>query len=287
MTRILITGGSGFVGRQAVQILRAQGHDVHAPSRAEMDVLDHAQTARVIREIAPTHLLHFAWIATPGVYQESPENEAWKDASLALFRAAVDSGTTRIVSAGTCFEYAWPATPCMEDETPIAPATFYGQCKDACCQELLSLAGDRGISAAWGRIFFLYGPHEYEQRLISSVITTLLRGGIAECTHGRQVRDFSYVKDIAGGFATLLLSETPGAVNIASGEAVTLKELVTTAARIIGAEDRVVFGAREAPANEPPVIAADVTKLQATGWKRQYTHEQALQETIAWWKTQL
>jgi UDP-glucose 4-epimerase len=76
-------------------------------------------------------------------------------------------------------------------------------------------------------------------------------------------------------------------VNIASGEAVTLKELVTTAAKIIGAEDKLAIGAREAPPNEPPVIAADVTRLRSTGWMRHYSHEEGLRETIAWWRHSL
>lgn len=288
MKKILVTGGSGFVGRHAVDALKARGFETYAPSHADMDVLDAASVTRAVRHLAPTHVLHCAWIATPGVYQESPENERWKDASMHLFREAALNGATRIVGVGSCFEYAWPDTPCIEDVTPTDNAsTFYGRCKDATRKDLMALAEEKGISAAWGRIFFLYGPGEPEKKLIASVITTLLKGETAACTHGRQVRDFSYVKDVAAGFAALCESDVRGAVNVASGEAVTLKELVTTAARIIGAEDKLAIGAREAPPNEPPVIAADVAKLRSTGWERAYTHEQGLRETIDWWKGRL
>lgn len=285
MKRILVTGGSGFIGSNTIPVLRERGFDVVAPSSSEMNILDATSVTRVMREISPSHVLHFSWIATPGVYQESPENESWKNASIHLFREAIANGATRIVGAGSCFEYTWPDAPCMEDSTPTNSAsTFYGRCKNACREELMTLAKEHGISAAWGRIFFLYGPGEPEKKLIASVITTLLKGETAQCTHGRQVRDFSYVKDVATGFAALCDSDVRGAVNIASGEAVTLKELIMTAARIIGAEDRVALGAREAPANEPPVITANVTKLLSTGWKREHTHEEGLRKTIAWWK---
>lgn len=288
MKRILVTGGSGFVGRHVLPLLEQRGFEVVAPSHSEMDVLDKLSVTKTVKEVCPTHVLHFSWIATPGVYQESLENASWKEASAHLFREASKNGVKRIVAAGSCFEYAWPETPCVEDSTPTDNAsTFYGRSKNECRKELMLLSHDQGFSAAWGRIFFMYGPGEPEKKLIASVITTLLRGETAQCTHGRQLRDFSYVKDVAAAFAALCDSHVHGAVNVASGEAVTLKDLVTTAGRLIGAEDKVAIGAREAPPNEPPVITADVTKLRSTGWERAYSHEQGLAETIAWWKDRM
>jgi nucleoside-diphosphate-sugar epimerase len=288
MKRILVTGGSGFIGSATIPFLKERGFDVVAPASADMDMLDAESVTRAVRHIAPTHVLNFAWIATPGVYQESPDNERWKDACMHLFREAVANGATRVAGVGSCFEYTWPNTPCVEDSTPTdAATTFYGRCKNACREELMALAEEKGVSAAWPRIFFLYGPGEPEKKLIANVITTLLKGETAQCTHGNQVRDFSYVKDVGSAIAAIADSDVRGPVNVASGEAVALKDLIMTVARIIGTEDKVALGAREAPANEPPVIAADVTKLLSTGWTRTHTHEQALRETVAWWKEKI
>ena len=66
-------------------------------------------------------------------------------------------------------------------------------------------------------IFFLYGPHEPPGRLIPSVIQALLKGEFARCSHGRQIRDFLYVEDVAEAFVALLDSDITGPVNIASG----------------------------------------------------------------------
>ena len=82
------------------------------------------------------------------------------------------------------------------------------------------------LSSAWGRIFFLYAPHEYPQRLVSSVIRSLLKGEVARCSHGNQIRDFLYVQDVADGFIALLDSQVNGAVNIASGSPIALKEVI-------------------------------------------------------------
>jgi nucleoside-diphosphate-sugar epimerase len=159
--------------------------------------------------------------------------------------------------------------------------------KNACREELMALADEKNVSAAWPRIFFLYGPGEPEKKLIANVITTLLKGDTANCTHGNQIRDFSHVKDVGSAIAAIADSDVRGPVNVASGEAVALKDLIMTAARIIGAENKVALGAREAPPNEPPVIAADVGKLLSTGWTRAYSHEDGLRETVVWWKARM
>ena len=75
-------------------------------------------------------------------------------------------------------------------------------------------------------MFFLYGPHEHPDRLVSSVILSLLRGEPAKCSHGRQIRDYMHVQDVANGLVALLDSDVRGAVNVSSGQATTLREIV-------------------------------------------------------------
>src|SRR4029077_12935796 len=110
---------------------------------------------------------------------------------------------------------------------------------------------------AWGRIFHLYGPYEYPSRLVPSVIISLLKDELARCTHGRQVRDFMHVDDVASAFVALLDSDVAGIVNIGSGEPVTIRSLVTRIASTIKAEGRVEFGAISVAPNDPPVLIPD------------------------------
>ena len=87
--------------------------------------------------------------------------------------------------------------------------------------------GRRGISFAWGRIFFLHGPGEHPDRLVPSVTRALLAGEPARCTDGRQVRDFLHSSsDAAHAFAALLALRVEGPVNIASGRGCRSRELV-------------------------------------------------------------
>jgi nucleoside-diphosphate-sugar epimerase len=65
------------------------------------------------------------------------------------------------------------------------------------------MSGD-GRSSAWGRIFFLYGPHEHPDRLVASVIRSILAGQPARTSHGRQIRDYLYADDVADAFVAVL-----------------------------------------------------------------------------------
>src|SRR2546423_1664841 len=207
VSRVLLTGAAGFIGRQCVVALRERGFEVHAVSSSRDDeiaervvwhranLLDPAQLERVVSEVKADLLLHLAWYATPGVFWTSLENYRWVAASLHLFRAFVEAGGRRVVAAGSCAEYDWRTGVCSE-QTPLDPLSPYGVCKAALYKMLNSFATRAGISAAWGRVFFTFGPHENPSRLVAGVASALLSGRAAPCTDGTQARDFLHVTDI-------------------------------------------------------------------------------------------
>jgi nucleoside-diphosphate-sugar epimerase len=296
--RVLLTGATGFVGRAAIEPLQDAGFEVHAVSRRRLDtsanitwhgvdLLDEDRMARSVKAISPSHLLHFAWYAEPGKYWTARENLDWLRASLALLQAFTVSGGRRAVFAGTCAEYDWSHGSFVEDLTPLVPGTLYGTCKHA-LQEVLGVYSRQfGLSSAWGRIFFPYGPHEHPSRLVSSVICALLEGRPALCSSGEQVRDFIHVRDTAGAFAALLVSEVQGAVNIASGRGVAVKDIALGIGRRLGCPELVRLGARPLR-DEPPVMIADIRRLtEEVGWRSAIDLEDGLAATIDWWRTQL
>jgi nucleoside-diphosphate-sugar epimerase len=225
-----------------------------------------------------------AWYAAPGKYWTAPENVDWVAASAALARAFERAGGERFVGTGTCAEYAPTDGDCDERTTPLEPSTFYGTCKLAVHRIVGALARGR-FSSAWGRMFFLYGPHEDPSRIVPSVITSLMEGREALCTAGTQVRDFLYVDDVGDAFAALVASDVEGAVNIASGRPVRLADVVMEIARQLDAVDRVKLGARPMPPGEPPAIRAATSRLRdEVRWAGGRDLDRGLADTIAWWR---
>lgn len=294
MKRVVVTGATGFIGRRCLAPLVARGFEVHAIHHARpvpageavrwhaCDLLDGARAAALIAELAPSHLLHLAWYAVPGKYWTSRANLAWLRASLALYEAFGAAGGRRIVLGGSSAEYEWGHGICREGETPLVPHTYYGTCKRALAEVVAADAKQAGISAAVARFFFLYGEHEYPERLVASVIRALLRGEVARTSPGTQERDFLHVADAAAATVALLDSAVEGPVNIASGTAVTVRSIVERIAALIGT-GRLELGAL--PADHPPLLGADVRRLRdEVGFRPELDPDQRLRETIAWWR---
>ncbi|MEA2298763.1 MAG: hypothetical protein QOF77_1699 [Solirubrobacteraceae bacterium] len=297
MKRVLLTGATGFVGRQAIEPLRERGFEVHAvtsrPGQAarpgvvwhEVDLLAPDAPRRIVEEVVPTHLLHLAWYAEPGRFWTSPENERWLEASVDLVRAFADAGGRRAVAAGTCAEYDWSVGGALrEGATPVRPSTVYGQAKAAFAARAQELVPTLG----WGRIFFLFGPGEHPARLVSSVAGALLEGRPAPCSHGRQVRDFLHCADVAAAFAGLLDSAVAGPVNIASGEPVTIAELVGLIGEATGRPELIELGALPERPDEPPVLLAEVARLRdEVGFAPRLTLSEGIAATVEWWRREL
>jgi len=301
MKRILITGATGFIGRHCLQLLsESKKNEIHAVSSKKQkndwsdvhwhqtDLLDSVQVLELLAKIKPSHLLHFAWYAVPGKYWNSIENIRWVQASLALLHAFSLHGGQRAVMAGTCAEYDWKYGYCSENITPLMPATLYGTCKHSFQIMLDAFSKQTGLSSSWGRIFFLYGPPEHPQRLVSSVIRSLLRGKPARCTHGNQIRDYLYVQDVAEAFIALLNSKVQGPVNIASGSPITIKDIVFKIAKKIDCQDLIELGVIPTSENDPHLLIADVKRLSdEVGWCPKCDLDHGLEQAIEYEKAEL
>jgi nucleoside-diphosphate-sugar epimerase len=226
-------------------------------------------------------LLHLAWYTEPGKFWTAPENLDWVAASLFLYRTFLEAGGRRALFAGSCAEYDWSYSHLEEACTPANPRTLYGRAKNGLRDLVESYARLIGIEVAWGRVFFLYGPGEAPDRLVSDLIQSLSDGRPAKCTHGRQQRDFMHVSDAARAFATVLESSFCGPINIASGVCRPIADAIGIIGQLLGRPDLIRLGAREPPADDPPRLAADVKLLSRLGFRPDFDLEAGLAQTVA------
>jgi len=290
--RVLVTGARGFIGRHCLPALARRGFEVHAVTSSTVagpgdarwhtaDLLSPAATRALVATVRPTHALHLAWIATPGQYATALDNLRWAEAGPCLMEALIEFGTARVVATGSCAEYDWNHGVCDEQTTPLVPGTLYAAAKHAWHFAFDAMARST-LSAAWARIFLLYGPGEHPTRIVPSVIQPLLRGQPAQLSAGTQVRDLLYVKDVADALAALLDSPVAGPVNIGSGRGIAIRDLALHIARQLGRPDLLNFGE---PASEPARLVASTRRLShEVGWQPKYDLAAGLSESIAWWR---
>jgi nucleoside-diphosphate-sugar epimerase len=292
--RVFITGGTGFLGGHVVAALTAQGHEVIASCRGPapsdspvrwvpLDVLDDKAVTAAMQEHHPSHLVHLGWRAVRGDIYASADNLDWLIASLHLARAFHAAGGKRFVGSGSCYEYAFGDGALNETTTPEKPTSLYGAAKLALRIALERYGALHGLEVAWGRVFFAYGPGEFEKRLVPDVIGALRRGEPARTTHGRFGRDFVYAADVGRAFAMLTEADAVGAFNIGSGQAPLLCDMIGQIGALLGRPDLLQIGALEARPGEPEEIRADTERMQSLiGWRASTPLAQGLRETIAW-----
>jgi nucleoside-diphosphate-sugar epimerase len=299
VSRVLLTGATGFVGRPLLERLIADGDEVHALSSRRspgtdnmgvhwhrVDLLDPTAAPRVAGEVEPEQLVHLAWYVSHGRFWSAPENVDWVEASLRLLRAFTSSGGRRAVFVGTCAEYAWGGEEDLDErDSALAPGSLYGVCKDALRRIATAYAGETGLELAWARLFFLYGPGEQSERLVPAVIRSLISGERVATSAGEQVRDFVHVYDAAAALVAVLRSELTGPVNIASGVGTSVAEVLDTIGALTGATDLIDRGRRPASASEPPRIVASVRRLtEEARFQPSFSLRDGLATTIDWWR---
>lgn len=295
---VLLTGATGFIGRQAIPLLLEKGYKIHAVSTQvplpqdsritvhPCNLFNADETKSLLDAIKPIYLLHFAWITTAGIYVASHENLTWMEASLRLARLFVENGGKRMVVAGSCAEYE--STPlCTESDNSFNATTFYGQCKRGLYLALANFAKQANFELAWGYLFYLYGPHERPNRFLPSVIRGILQKKEIPLTEGLQIRDFLHTRDAAKGFVELLNSTAEGCFNIASGRGISIRSMVEKVAEKMGGKELLKFGVRPLALFDPPELVASMNKLQNTiSWRPSLELDQGLDKIIEWWQCQ-
>lgn len=266
MTRVLLTGATGFVGRQVLRALAQAGAQVTAVVRTGQAAPEGASQAVATPDMfaeSPAFwatacanidvVAHVAWYAEPGKYLLSPLNLHCLSGTLALAQGALDAGVRRFVGVGTCFEYDLTAGV-LSISTPLRPVTPYAGAKAGAFLALSQAFPQAGRSFAWCRLFYLFGEGEDSRRLAPYVQARLAAGEPAELTSGRQIRDFLDVAIAGRQIASTVLGEVTGPINVCSGTPVTVRQFAEAIAARFGRQDLLRFGVRPDNSVDPPCV---------------------------------
>lgn len=292
--RVLVTGGTGFIGKNVVKELSRRGYEVHlialppSPGESkiahvhEIDLMDFLSVDKFLSAHKFESIIHLAWYVGQKCHS-SNLNIDWTMATLNLLKSFAYHGGKVFMGAGTVSEYEYKYGYLLEDETPTDPQTLYGNSKNAVYNIAKVFCAQNSIEFKWPRIFNLYGPGERPQRLMPSVINSCLDGNDVRVSDCLKYQDYLYVEDTASAIATVFESDIEGAVNISSGSPVQLRTIVNLIAKLTNFKGNILWGAIPAAFDDNLVVGAN-KKLKSTGWEPKYSLEDGLAATIDWWR---
>lgn len=242
--RVLITGGSGFVGQPLVYALEKQGHTILALSRKlreknkdsvtwlNADLSDPLSYQDSVKSFSPEVLIHLAWQDIPDFSLEKSQKNLKQ--SLDLFSFVLELGECKkIMVSGSCFEVNQLQGECKETNRGSSKDNFTWA-KHSLHSWLEMMCQIRDIQLAWMRIFYVYGPRQRRKSLIPTILTHLKEGKLPDLRTPNNSNDFIFVDDVVNAFKNGVTSNYPsGIYNLGSGKSTPVLEICRIAEQII------------------------------------------------------
>lgn len=276
--RVLLTGATGLIGKEAIEPLQNSGFEVFAPGLEEFNLFNELSVNSFLENVKPEYLLHFAWFTGEG-YLESELNYDFLNSSVNLLEKFIKNGGKRAVFSGTCFEYDFCDKPIKETQS-LNPKSIYAQCKNELRVNAEKIAEKYDISFAWGRIFYVYGKNEAENRLGGALATKLAKNEVVTINSAQLQRDYVYSKDIARAFVAILNSDIRGSINISKNNGMTLEDFALEYAKQLGKENYLNIK-YENSTQSLKIIGDNARLTKELGFKFKYNHTQAVAEILS------
>jgi UDP-glucose 4-epimerase len=280
--RILVTGGSGFIGRRVVAKLAADGAEMrvvdlqpHPDSGVDVVIGDIAEPEVLARAFDGgfDSVVHLAAVTSVLRSIEQPEltfrtNVAGTNQ---LLEAAKTAGVTSLAFASTNAVTGPMQAPKISEAAVLNPLTPYGSTKAAGEMLMSAYTASYGLRCACIRLTNVYGPGMQAKDSIVARLMRCIRLGTTFEVYGdgRQVRDYVHVDDVVGAMRLGLTSdEWAGPMVIGSGTSLSVLEVIDAVREVTGAEIDVRHG--PAKAGEMPAVIVDPSRAHAAGWSPQY-----------------
>jgi len=303
--RIVVTGGTGFLGRHLMAALRARGHDRAVAIGAEdYDLTLEAQVARMLADLRPERIIHLAAVVGGiGANRRSPGTFFYRNLMMGvlLMEQARRAGVERFLSVGTICSYPkFTPVPFREDELwngyPEETNAPYGLAKKMLLVQSDAYRREFGFDAVNVMLVNLYGPGDNFDPETSHVIPALVRKCVEAVEQkapeveiwgsGQATREFLYVEDAAEAIV-LALEKLPDSqpVNLGAGQEISIRELAEKIAVLTGFSGRLAWDPSK-PDGQPRRCLDTSRAKQVLGWTAHTPFDEGLRRTIAWCREQ-
>lgn len=271
--RILVTGGSGYLGSRLAQVLEDEGALVSCLSRTKAggesaysaDITDAMAVKNVMEEVKPEIVYHLAANISRSrdfdIFDEMMRVNAY--GTLNVLSALKESGDAHFIFTSSSEVYGNTASPFSENQLP-KPVSPYSLSKYTAEQIVQTYATLQGIPFTILRLFNFFGKNMPEDFFIPQMVNSLLRGEDFLMTGGAQMRDFLYIDDVSE--AMVLAAVVPEArnelFNVCSGTGTRLADLAAHVNQVIDAKARIITGALPYRENEVWEMIGSIDKIR-------------------------
>lgn len=302
MTTVLVTGGSGFLGRHIVEALSAKDYAVLAPRSAEFNLETGEGCRAYLRAQGPVDVLvhSAAYYGGIGINQAEPATIFYKNCQMALtaFELAREAGIGKILPIGSACAYPGYLQGDLKEADfwagPLHDSVeAYGFTKKLQLVAQKAYYKQHGIESNHLILTNLYGPHdvftEYRSHVASALIKKFADAKAAKARSitlwgdGSPIREFLYVKDAAEAIArAVALPHDPAPINIGVGIGTTIRELAELTANAIDFDGEILWDTSQPNGAARKVL--DITRMRdKLGWEPATRLESGLRETVSWY----
>src|SRR5262245_7017988 len=304
-TRILVTGGHGFLGSHVMRALAARGYRAATTFRSsQYDLVRSADVTRLLDEQVPEAIVHLAAVVGGiGANRKSPGTYFYKNLLMGvqLMERARLAGVKRFLSVGTICSYPkFTPVPFKEEDLwtgyPEETNAPYGLAKKMLLVQSQAYRQEFGYDAVNVLLVNLYGPGDNFDPETSHVIPALIRRFIEAAERGdkqveiwgtgKATREFLYVEDAAEAI-TSALEKLDGSepVNLGSGSEISIRDLAEKIAALTGYRGRLAWDPSK-PDGQPRRLLDTTRAARQLGWRARTSLDEGLAKTVAWYREQ-
>lgn len=288
--RILITGGTGFVGEHVLKKISRSNNQILALTRSNVKSFDKnikflkcdlssiKTYKKELSKFKPDAAIHLAWQGIPNYNIENSLNNL--NQGIELINILIAAGCKKIIAAGTLWEYGTLKGKVAESTIPV-PHNIFTATKNSLNLIGKEICREKNVEFIWARIFYVYGPGQRRDSLIPYLIDCLYKNTEPEIRNPEARNDFVYVEDVADAIFKLLIKKSPsGDYNIGSGKLTSIKHIISQIYKGFYKKQKYLRG-RKHSMDFINGIYADTSKInKVTGWIPKTTIDSGIGKTI-------